>query len=699
LRQLIYFLGLALLLLLVGSHTKWTAKPTKVPIPSKLALSEIRKRNFIGWVPVLTVKPAKQTWEGWRSLSLASLALFAASGLWLFSRQRYWLPQPAPEAEPEPVRKGPPRVFLTPPQLADPQLLTPKEQEILVWGITHMVADEPTRRLDLTATVKKTARAGGITHPVFHQKRHPREVWLWIDEAADDPAIYRIANEIEISLRTHALPTELAVFRGIPGWLVDSNGNFFRPNEIDERRDAALVAILTDGRLLARQYAADDRRVQIEALLRSLSVWPQLAVVDFGATPGGLASILAKHSLKRIIPAQLASFLGCDEVASHETSVTGTGYAPWAAACALAPTSVDEATVFEIRRRLNLGISPWMIRALRAEAPSIPGRLQWSPEDRARRINWLREAEAQPIGGVAHGSLLERALGFWEEAYDRELRMREREDTEGAWRGMPACQHLAMERAFLSLWRDAPSAILQLYRLYSGSMRQTIKRQLSEMAPLDWGGADLVHLPWLWTERSASERAMLQEMGLGGGMPPTILRRPGRLWLALGICAGLAMGALLVGVLDGLWKPAVEVIEWNRRPESAFTELEQSTKLLRRWTVIAGTPDALARKEVPESTEVEIKWETRELPCVSKHADIEEWRCGTIGRSPDATLRTAFLDTPPSTPGVDARAVELLDKKLVDLVVIGEKGWTGYTALPKTIIEHYAAKPLPPHKF
>jgi hypothetical protein len=95
----------------------------------------------------------------------------------------------------------------------------------------------------------------------------------------------------------HGLPVERAAFRGIPDRLVTAAGAVFAPREIDERRDVALVAVLTDGRVLCRQYEAGDRRVRIDALLRNLSHWPRLAFVDFSVSASELATILAPHDI------------------------------------------------------------------------------------------------------------------------------------------------------------------------------------------------------------------------------------------------------------------------------------------------------------------------------------------------------------------------------------------------------------------
>lgn len=586
--------------------------PDEPTPPQASTPAEVRNSTFTTWVPTLAVTPGKPVWQGWPALTLGILALLATSSLWLVQRQRSGLPEPAPE----PVKKGPPRVFLSPAKVAGPQLLETREREALVWGIGHFMADVPTRRLDLLATVRATARDAGVPHLIFHQARHPREVWLWTDEAADDPAISRLADELEATLRAHGLPIERALFRGVPDWLVNSAGQAFAPNEVDERRDAALVAILTDGRILARQYAADDRRLKLDALLRSLSRWPRLAFVDFAADLGELAPILEKHALSRINPPELTAFLSNDEVAQRKAVTAGTTGLAWAAVCALAPSSIDEVRALEIRRRLGLATSPWALRSLRAEAPGPPGRLQWQPQVRARRVNWLRDSEAQPANRVAPGSLLAKALDFWEEVYDGELSERSVRIEDGDWLETQAHQHLRMERALLTLWREAPNAIRDLYRLHRGAaLRELIERHLSQMSPLDWGGPDHLHLPWTWAERSAAEQVMLQAMMLGGGVPAATLRRPGRLFLGLGLSLGLAAGALTAAALSGrrpLDGPP-NVVHGPGKPADASQAITESSA--GRWRVTIATAQSQATQDAPAGSLVEVRWEAKNLLC------------------------------------------------------------------------------------
>jgi hypothetical protein len=220
--------------------------------------------------------------------------LLAATGLWLALKRQRWLPKP----EPLPIRKGAPRILLQG-EPVGPVLLNPEQQEALVWGIGHFEAEALTRKLDIPATVRATARAAGIPTLEFHSARYQREVWLWLDEAvaAADANLARLAEEIEGLLSAHGLAVERATFWGVPWFLSTVHGQVFAPKEVEERREVAVVAVLTDGRLLARQYEADDRRVRIDALLRGLSHWLHLWFVDSTAGAAGLKAILARHAL------------------------------------------------------------------------------------------------------------------------------------------------------------------------------------------------------------------------------------------------------------------------------------------------------------------------------------------------------------------------------------------------------------------
>jgi NitT/TauT family transport system substrate-binding protein len=523
---------------------------TTSPVQPPQALpTEENPKSPIGPIPP-PESLAPKVWSGWPALAIGLLALAIGAGIWGRLRNRRWVPDRAPE----PVLPGPPRVFLSVPVLPGAQLLSPRQQEALVWGIGYYLAEEPTRRLDLAATVRATARAAGFPELRFDRARYSREVWLWTDEATDDPALQRLADEVETLLGAYGLPVERAMFRGLPDRLVAEGGQAFAPNEIDERRDVAMVAVLTDGRILAHQWAASDQRVRVEALLRALSSWPRLAFIDFSEGNNGLVGILARYGLPLLAPRELAGFLGEARTAegTGEESGAGTGAGrtddfAWAAVCALCPSSVAEETAFELRSRLKLSTSPWALRALRQEAPGPPGRLQWGRTDRARRLNWLRGAEEQPRDRVASESLLGKALDLWEKIYKTELEGRDSKAGAAPWRGTPAEEHLRMEHALLRLWRYPSEAVRELYSLYRGALEKPIRQQLAGLSPAGLGGRGQIELPWRWEALAGLPvtQVMLWEMGFAGdALPPLALGRSSRLRLGIGLCLGLGFGML-----------------------------------------------------------------------------------------------------------------------------------------------------------
>jgi len=687
LRQAAKAAALALLLFIMDKDTRVqkrviaqpSASETPAEIPRRsegeaaVTPADVRKRTFRTSVATLEV-----TADRWSPLlrpemGLAAFAWLGAGGLWLALRRRRLLPEPEPAAP----TAGPPRAFPLPVAPAGAVLLAPRDQEGLAWGIDRFVAEEPTRRLDLPATVRAMALAGGLPEMRFHRARFYREVWLWVDEDAEDPALSRLADEIEAVLAAHGLPVERAAFRGVPHRLVTAAGQVFAPNEIDERRDAALVAVLTDGRRLVRRWAADDQRVCIDALLRSLSHWPHLAFVDASREGDDLAVILGRHGLAVIAPERAAAFLGGappQRAALRPAGGPDWGVgAAWAAVCALCPAPVDEVTALELRRRLGLAASPYSLQALRAEAPGPPGRLAWRAADRIRRVSWLREAEIHPDGAVMPGSLLSRALDFWDGIYDRSLAEPAERTGEGPHTEAPAERFLRMERALLGLWRKPGDHVSELYRLYQGPLREVIVQHCETLASSDLGGPNLIHLPWPWSKPTPVERAMLREMHFGGGMPPAGLRRPGRAWLGIGLLAGLGLAAAGMAVFPGWSGRQPEIVVVGEPPAGAATAVAAAGGGL--WRVTVATRKWDVSEEVEDGSRVLVRWQPRQLPCVESEPRREEWRCGSSAapapRLPGVARSVVLLDRTLSSASAERLALDLLDSGSADIVVVG----------------------------
>jgi formylglycine-generating enzyme required for sulfatase activity len=537
----------------LGELRPWPGPVARSPEAETPAVHELklppRPETFRDREAVLRALPPDPPPE--RVAGLLGIALLLAGGLWWRNRGRSWLPPPEPVAD----RPGPSRVRLRAPAGEAPQLLAASEEEALVWGIERFVTEEPGDRLDVPATVSATARHAGRPVLEFERARHHREVWLWCDAAADDPFLPRLAAEVQGSLEAAGLVVERAEFWGVPHRMVAAGGAEMAPNELDERRDAAIVAVLTDARLLALELDNADRRRHCEALLRELGRWPRLAFVDFGE--GRAAALLGPRHLRVVEPSEAFAFLGGIRFPPRIAELGG-DLGAWAAALALPAQPVDEGTAHALRRKLDLRVSPWELRRLLSRDHGAGGRLSWTREERTRLLGWLLRSESLEDGRIADAGVFGRALDFWEERYAEEEEARRAEDEIVPWTGTPAEQRLRLERALVRLWRQPEDAAEELYRLFQAGHEETIRSALRDGAPADRvppGGEGALLLPWRVGDLSLRVQVMLREMGLGErwrlGLPRH-LRPPGRLWLALSLCAGvLAGGVLGLGIASG----------------------------------------------------------------------------------------------------------------------------------------------------
>ena len=210
--------------------------------------------------------------------------------------------------------------------------------------------------------------------------------------------------------------------------------------------------------------------------------------------------------------------------------------------------------------------------------------------------------------------MLHAALSFWETQLQQELARREADEAVAAWRDTPAQQYLRMELQLIRLWRTPAEAIPELYGLYQGRLRDTIRQHLSQCVPADREAAGSIRLPWSWQSRSATEQAMLQEMGLGGGLPVTHLQRPGRLWLGVGACAGLAMGAALAVWLRPETIPVrpPQVLHEATLPAAlqpyVGSWIDPQRTADGHWRVSVTAPKAVAFATVASAATVRVAW-------------------------------------------------------------------------------------------
>ncbi|MCG8425134.1 MAG: formylglycine-generating enzyme family protein [Proteobacteria bacterium] len=657
--------------------------------PSACAPAALRDANyrFTTAVPILKSIGEDPVWTGWWPLGLGLFGLLAAGLGWRQLRR----PSTIPARQPPVTGSGPSRALLEPMSLRSPALLDARQQESMVWGIGRFVSEQPTRHLDIAATVRDTAKNAGIPRLQFRRARYHREIWLWVDEQADDPTIARLAREIAAVLRQSGLPAEEMIFRGVPDRLRvvqwaghdTGHGQEFTSAELYDRRHTATVAILTDARVFLARYRHHHKR-RIDSVLRELSHWPRLALVDCSAGPGDLALIAASHDIEVIGPDTLASFLGQSQAGSRASdliSIDAWQTPLWAAACAVSPGSVAEDTAVALRRQLELQVPPWSLAALRNHAASPGGRLHVTQARRIEQLHWLREAQDPELG--IHGQRtdgprgwLDRAIEFWRDHYAAEDRRRLDDDPD--WQPSPARRQLEIERALLDLWRDPVAAAHTLHDRFEDPHQSLIKQHLEAFAPADSPAAQKVRTLWTVDQCPAVELAMLQAMGFAAGVQGESLRKPGRLWLGVSWIAGLALGALVVAAR--LWaEPPAEPVIADLGRADAWHHIERDSD---GWQVRVATPHSHASLRVPPGALVNVRWQNRALPCVTGLDNGELWRCGAElqqprpGRSAPGRLVSVIDAGEQAGDQAIELALALLDCSDADMVYIGPaEGW------------------------
>ena len=357
-----------------------------------------------------------------------------------------------------------------------------------------------------------------------------------------------------MALRRSGLQVEEAMFYGLPDHLESQGqgeGSKFRPSEVEDRRTAALVCILTDGRLLGHRMEQADTHPATAALLRSLSHWPHLAFVDGGS--GALDPLLAPYDLLVLRPLALPSFLA-GQSPVHDVVIVPSGaldgdLRAWAAVLALAPFPVDDELAHTARTTLGLQVSAWRLDEVRKLAQQQGVRFAFAAKLRSSLLHFLLEAE-----GMGNSSLYARALKLWRDVLTDTERQREKSHATQPFYDTPAQRRLQLDRALLDLWDQPEQAAIDLHRLSGAGLGDELRRLLGEYGPRG-AAPPLMALPWRWRGLSAEAQLLLSQLGLGGLTEQHLgLRRPARYPMALA-----ALGTAALAAVFHAAKPAKEL--------------------------------------------------------------------------------------------------------------------------------------------
>ena len=541
---------------------------------------------------LISLEPTPEGFSRLTYLALAGFAVLLCGGILFRYHKILQRPRSAPPAD----RPGPSRIQLRGNPEDVPPLLGDAERDVLVWGIEHFVTEERTDQLDIQATVAATARQGGRPALERQRAKHPREVWLWLDESTRSPLAEKLAEELTTTLRASGLVVERATFWGVPDQLETREGPL-HPSELDERRETAIVALLTDGELLTDALRAADRQRRTEALLRLFSFWPRLAFVDFGG--GWLRETLA--GLPVVSPGEAAAFLGGAKPSRVREEKPEGDRLTWLALCALCPQSVDLASASALAEAFALEVPSW-----EAHHRFLSGSLRLTAEERARLLRWLVDG----VGESVEGSLLSSGAEWWIQRFEEEAARREEQDQWLPWVGTPAEQRLEADVALLRIWHRPEEAVGELYRLFQATQEAYLRERLSRLCPAGWPTeeAEAIVLPWKLEQLSGPEQVLLLEMGLGAAFaePRKDLQIPGRLQVAVGLCLGLAVAAA-----GSVWIPASPRLATEGLVTEKMVEKDDTVRMV--W--VPGGEYVLGASNVFEGADM------RSLD----ESDIEEW--------------------------------------------------------------------------
>ncbi len=626
-------------------------------------------------------------------LGPALLALLGATALTLALTLawRYW--RRFPVIKPAPARyRGAGWQPLPPPPRDDSALIDARSRRQLVWNIERFIADDPTRRLNLSRTVNETAQAGGFTRLHFQPAVYARDIWFWLDRHLEWRTPREVAAQLGTTLRAAGLETRQGFFTDVPHRVDWPAQPGYRPVAEEGQGRQALVAIFSDGAGLRRQLDHPLQREETRRLLGSLQRWPRLCWVDCSPQGDQLSALFATErlSLEVVALAQLPAWLGEVAAAAPVAAPQDDGLfgdaRRWAAVTALGGAQADAAAAHTLRVLLGLSVSPWRIDQIRAASAH--------PETRRRLINGLLRSDLRDDAPGRPHSPARRALDWWQMRYleaDRDKQAQE--NPLSPWRDSLASRRWRVERALLQLYTDPAGAADPLARLADDELREEIRARLGEFAAADHRSDDRdedgerIYLTWRFAALPATTRHRLRELGFAAGLypsaPPPLKSAP-RLALALTLLTTLAAAAFAAAGYRWLTPNPPRLLAQDSRYEHPVVAA-QTVRIIEpvdqppnEYRVTLGSPRESLTLQVPAGAEIPVnwRWAAADNPVRLSDSDSVLLRAGSLAEPiracadwPQRSL--AVIAAPYTDRAARQLAIRLLDKGGVDQALVG----------------------------
>ena len=508
---------------------------TKTPTQTTTSTNTIKKTT---WTYTITHSETVSI----QQRIFAPLSLLLSSGLALL-----WLAYQAWRRTRKPLTQGitiSTKGTLHTPEInttSDFYLLDARQRYKMSWGINHYISDQPLPQLDIKKTVQQSAR-NAQPSICFKKRSQQREVFLWIDQASQNPDLLRLTDEITRTLAAMNIEVQKAYFHSLPQRINDAKGQLIWSSKQMPPEHQPLVLVFMDADNLNASASYSRNTVKEANSLVALSKWSTLTLVDCSQLMGSLQGIARNYGLSCILPQQVASWLaqqGSLQKHQQPLSCSLEELNRWASACALANHPLAETEIRELHNALGLNCA-WQYNALQRYAQSTLTGLDFS----ASRIRLLNDIYPQD---------LVTAIDFWRQRYQQINHDKCQQETpKQAWRNSRRQKFLHIRLLLLELWDKNPKNIqktcAQLYQLHQNKqLGGEVTRQLTQYRAKDMPETttEQIILPFRWQALSNKTQRQLLSMAFAGATQTTRLAWDKTTASLLGLLTGIVIASLL----------------------------------------------------------------------------------------------------------------------------------------------------------